>query len=435
MKYFVIVLSLGIIILGGCSSEDKDNPISPTLESGKIQLTIDKANAPSDVVTVDAILTRGGYDPITGTLSLLSDSTADILLEEIPAGVWHLKVDAKDNEGVILYTGDTEVEIFAGFVTQVNLTLNPTGEGVGSIYIYVTWGFSNISWIDYAFNPILHSSGDFWEIEGVAQPKILLENNLYKMYYAGYAGAGFTYVAYAESEDGLNWTRPIPNPILSPGDPGSWDSYATIAGAIINDEGIYKMYYVGWANTDDNWNIGLATSVDGIHWEKYPTPVLQGTSGWEYQIVPSSVIKVNGTYFLYYYGRNLPNYNIGLATSTDGIDWVKYTNNPIVTPDKLWEETGVFHASVIITDTQIEMIYMNSASDGFGFAYSSDGMNWTKDNSNPFFTRENTANGWAANKIAYPNLIKTENETRIYYSGISSPGEFFKIGFVRKIGE
>jgi len=81
------------------------------------------------------------------------------------------------------------------------------------------------------------------------------------------------------------------------------------------------------------------------------------------------------------------------------------------------------------------MVYMNSSGTGFGFAYSSDGMNWTKDNSNPFFTRENTANGWADNKIAYPNLIKTGNETRIYYSGISSPGEFFKIGFVRKFGE
>jgi len=62
-------------------------------------------------------------------------------------------------------------------------------------------------------------------------------------------------------------------------------------------------------------------------------------------------------------------------------------------------------------------------------------MNWTKDNSNPFFTRENTANGWAANKIAYPNLIKIENESRIYYSGIGFPGEFFEIGFVRRSSE
>ena len=265
MKYIILTLSLGILILWGCSSDDKDNPISSPKGSGKIQLKIDKANAPADVVTIDAILTREGYDPITGTLNLLSDSTADILLDEIHAGVWHLKVDAKDDEGVILYTGETEVEIFAGFVTQVNLTLNPTGEGVGSIYIYVIWGGNNNVWVDYELNPVLETSGAYWEIEGVAQPKILLENNLYKMYYAGYAGAGYTYVAYAESQDGLNWTRPISNPIISPGDPGSWDSYATIAGAIINDKGIYKMYYVGWANTYSNWYIGLATSVDGIH--------------------------------------------------------------------------------------------------------------------------------------------------------------------------
>lgn len=87
MKYIILTLSLGILILWGCSSDDKDNPISSPQGSGKIQLKIDKANAPADVVTIDAILTRDGYDPITGTLNLLSDSTADILLDEIHAGV------------------------------------------------------------------------------------------------------------------------------------------------------------------------------------------------------------------------------------------------------------------------------------------------------------------------------------------------------------
>ena len=77
---------------------------------------------------------------------------------------------------------------------------------------------------------------------------------------------------------------------------------------------------------------------------------------------------------------------------------------------------------------------MNSSGMGFGFAYSSDGVNWTKDNSNPFFTKENTTNGWADYKIAYPYLIKTENNTRIYYTGMSSTGGFWKIGFARKFG-
>ncbi len=56
---------------------------------------------------------------------------------------WHLKVDAEDDSGLVLYTGETEVQIFAGFTSQVYLTLQPTGSGTGSIYINVTWGVSN----------------------------------------------------------------------------------------------------------------------------------------------------------------------------------------------------------------------------------------------------------------------------------------------------
>jgi hypothetical protein len=102
MKYFILTLSCVVLIILGCSNDDKDNPISPPQGSGKIQLKIDKANAPADVVTIEAILTRGGYKPITGSLNLLSDSTAEILLEDIQAGNWHLRVDAVDSSNVVL---------------------------------------------------------------------------------------------------------------------------------------------------------------------------------------------------------------------------------------------------------------------------------------------------------------------------------------------
>ena len=180
MKNLILTFLLSTLVFWGCSNKNKDSLISSQQEIGKIQLKIDRANAPADVVTIDAILTREGYDHITGTLNLLTDSTADILLDEIPAGVWYLKVDAKDDVGTILYTGETEVEIIAGFITQVNLTLNPTGGGVGSIYIFVTWGtITNSNWMDYIDNPILQSSGQFWDLEGVHQPKVIFENNIF----------------------------------------------------------------------------------------------------------------------------------------------------------------------------------------------------------------------------------------------------------------
>ncbi|MBK7501093.1 MAG: hypothetical protein IPI19_18970 [Ignavibacteriales bacterium] len=146
-KIFILSSLFLVLIIIGCSSDPvgSDNP----KDSGKILLKIDKQNAPESVVFVKAYLTRENHQPITGTLNLQSDSTADILLENIDAGEWHLKVDAEDDSGLVLYTGETEVQIFAGFTSQVYLTLNPTGSGTGSIYINVNMGCPGVILIGY----------------------------------------------------------------------------------------------------------------------------------------------------------------------------------------------------------------------------------------------------------------------------------------------
>jgi hypothetical protein len=63
-------------------------------------------------------------------------------------------------------------------------------------------------------------------------------------------------------------------------------------------------------------------------------------------------------------------------------------------------------------------------------ATSTNGINWTKLDSNPIFKPQNTSNGWAYYDIAYPCFIKAGNEYRIYYSGWNQG--MYKIGFVRK---
>jgi len=160
MKNLAIVNSFLLIFLfTSCNTNEPTSPGDDDQQNGKLFLKIDKANAPESVVWVEAFLTRQGQDTISGIMNLISDSTADLVFENIQVGEWHLKVDAKDSAEVVLYTGETDVQIFAGFTTQVNLVLEPTGSGVGNIYIWVTWGTGTPSSFGKAID--FDGSGDY----------------------------------------------------------------------------------------------------------------------------------------------------------------------------------------------------------------------------------------------------------------------------------
>lgn len=304
-KSFIFIgLFFAFIVLNGCKS---DQTTSPQLNSntGAVLLKIDRENAPANVVTVAAILSRSGFSTLTSNLNLLSDSTAGITFTGLAIGSWHLKVDAKDNSGNILYTGQTDVNIIADQTAQVNLTLQATGSGTGSIQITVNWPGTNSStgWIDYINNPVLTPQNFPSDYLGVSQSKVLVEDGLYKMWFCSVTNSARKYVEYAISQNGISWTRPVTNPVLVPGDSSSWDALAVHPGAIIKIDGVYWMYYNGFANANGSWHIGLATSTDGINWQKRTSPVLLAGTGWEYQIYATSVIQIDNLFYMYYTGK------------------------------------------------------------------------------------------------------------------------------------
>lgn len=182
MKYLAILLLFLLPFLAfSCSHQSK---LIGNKDSGKILLKIDRANAPSSVTLITATLSREGYSNITSTLNLLSDSTADLLMDNIPAGNCHLQVDAMNDSMIVLYTGETDVNILAGFGTNITLNLQPTGQGTGSVYIYVTWGgvtTINYNWIDNQTNPVLVGGNNYFDYYGIAQPVVMYDENKYKM--------------------------------------------------------------------------------------------------------------------------------------------------------------------------------------------------------------------------------------------------------------
>ena len=332
-------------------------------------------------------------------------------MQNVPIGSWHLIVNASDSEGKVLYSGEAEIKILEDKTINVYITLVPVGSGTGKINIYVDWGSK---WSDYAGNPIFtyNDSPDY--PLAITQPKVLYDNGIYKMWYLNLYNSAQSNIWYAESNDGIDWHSVQNKPVLVPGDSGRWDDYSVAPGFVLKEGNLFKMYYNGFYDQYGKWNIGLAVSSDGINWEKNNEPVLVA-SDEEYQIGVSSVVNVNQVYFMYYTVRHTPYYYICLAISSDGIHWSKYENNPILSVTKDWEGTGIYNPSVIYDEEKFQMVYMNFDANSFGFAVSMNGKDWTKNNV-PIFTLDDIYNNWAK-RIAYPNFVNFDSEWRLYYTG------------------
>ena len=242
---FLGIFSLTFLALN-CSKNINNPDINDSPgQIGKIALNFDKTSVPEGVVSITAMLSRNGYDNISSQINLTSDSTGELLLNNIPAGLWHLTVNAFNADSVILYSGETDVQINGGITTQVNLTLQPSGSGSGSVYIHVNWGNSAAGWVDYSANPVYSGAGNPSNTNMFSEPKIIYDNGIYKMWYLCTYNAGHGNIWYAESSDGINWQNKFQSPVLDAGTSGSWDDLAVYPGAVIKNGANYMFYYNG----------------------------------------------------------------------------------------------------------------------------------------------------------------------------------------------
>ena len=422
LSFLIIIF---ITIYFGCSLNLVSPNYSDTNNSGKVVLKISSDSIPNNVVKVTAILSQSGKDSLINSVEPLSSLSASLNFTNVPVGTWHLKVDAFDRDSLIIYTGETDILVNAGIITQVTLNLMPTGKGTGSIYIYVNWGQGSTRWVDYQNNPIFSVKDVPYFTLSVDQGQVMYDDGIYKMWFMNLYYNGMADVSYAESNDGISWHIASNGPVLTAGQPGNWDDNSVGMGYILKENGAYKYYYVGNREPHTGMRqIGMAVSQDGINWEKYPDPVLPSDSS-QWFLGVHSVIKINNEYYMYYEASSEFDYtfNINLATSTDGIHWTKYTNNPILLPSQSWEQGSVSYATITNYNNGYMMTYSNRSQTAIGVAYSNDGITWNKDNQNPKFSTQDATGGWCT-KTSYPYSLKVGNEYRIYYSGYGSDNQF-----------
>jgi len=190
---------------------------------------------------------------------------------------------------------------------------------------------SSAQWVKYSGNPILSPTPGSWDANYVMSPRVLNVSSGYSMWYDG-GSVGLEAIGYANSTDGISWAKD-PKPVLSPGSQGAWDSGQVALGSVLWNGTLFEMWY-GGSNTTTYGigEVGLATSKNGISWVKYPGNPVLGRSLFgldQSYLATPYVIKLQLYYYMWYTGRNTtypqpnPTARILAATSYDGIHWIK----------------------------------------------------------------------------------------------------------------
>jgi predicted GH43/DUF377 family glycosyl hydrolase len=308
------------------------------------------------------------------------------------------------------------------------------------LFLLITFLFSSNAdllaqyiWTEYAGNPLnVQGTPGSWDAS-VVVPSVIFnsDSNRFEMWYTSFTGSfpnggiGFAY-----SSDGINWTK-HPSAVMTPGATG-WDSLFVGAASVIKESGSYKMWYTGWKSfTRLPRSIGYATSPDGINWTKYSgNPVLSPLTGWESGGVGyQSVIKMTGGYLMFYTGE-AANALTGRAISSDGITWERYSNNPVLPAGGIgeWDRSNYLGKVIAIEDT-LYMYYTGESNPGIsgsaiGMATSNDtGKTWNKYIHNPIITRSTWNSGWTESG----SVLFSQNKLWLYYDGGSTSGG--RIGF------
>jgi predicted GH43/DUF377 family glycosyl hydrolase len=236
---------------------------------------------------------------------------------------------------------------------------------ISSVLLLVASSSSHIdAWHRLSDQPIIAPRGNGWQSAGTFNPAVVLHNGKFVMLYRAQDKNGTSRLGYAESSDGLHFTRRS-EPVLSPE-----TDYEKDGGVedprLVKFGDMYYLTYTGYNKKDAQ--LCLATFKDLIHWERKGVILPAYKGNWNVGWTKSGAIvqeKIQGKYWMYFLGTSADKTDqMGLAYSADLIHWAEATQTPV-----LPRRPGQFDSRVvepgpppIITKDGIVLIY-NAADD------------------------------------------------------------------------
>ena len=226
--------------------------------------------------------------------------------------------------------------------------------------------------------------------------------------------------------DGIHWTV-HPDPVLNIGPEGSWDQTLVGEPRVFHTGDVFNMIFVGQDGTRASnggispfygYSLGMATSADGLTWEKAEYNPILGLKGQEFGMLwHGGVLEQNG-FFVYYILGSTRGGRVGqriyLATSPDGQVWTPHPD-PVIDlgPASSYDGYTLAASTVLVDEGIFKMWYNGIDAAGrmtINYATSPDGITWTKYESNPVIDLGPDTAAY------YPSVLKVEDTYMMWYT-------------------
>ena len=295
------------------------------------------------------------------------------------------------------------------------------------------------------FDPTLIADRPDWMVSFAQAPNVIIFDDFVRVYFccrpAPDAHLQFiSYCAFVDlARDDLFKVKALSKqPALALGGMGTFDEFGTYPVSVMQDVDDIVAIYGGWSRCESvpfNISLGLARSNNGgVSFEKYGAgPILSHSPDEPFVVTSPKIRKYGNTWYLAYTagrrwilaedGRLEIIYKLRMATSKDGINWIK--QNADIVENKLGDDEAQACPDIFLANGKYHLFFCfregldfrdnYARSYRIGYASSTDLTNWKRDDSHSNLDVSET--GWDSEMVAYPTVFELDGSVYMIYTG------------------
>lgn len=226
--------------------------------------------------------------------------------------------------------------------------------------------------------------GSDLEKKGICAPCAILRNDTVHLFYQTYGNGAEDAICHAWSTDGLHFERDKSNPVFRP--TGSWNCGRAIDAEVFLYRDTYFLYFATRDKTYQKQLLGVAVTPAGSSFSRNSwtqacsEAILSPELPWEGNCIEAaSVIQRNGRLYMFYAG----NYNnspqqIGVAESTDGLNWKRCSELPFLAVGRPgdWNSSESGHPGIFDDGKQSYLFFQGNNDHGKTWFLSNIAVQW-----------------------------------------------------------